>query len=523
MLKKIKILLFSSVAGGAIIIATFSVLSRLIGLLRDRLLTGTFGAGQILDAYYAAFRLPDLVFNTLVLGALSSAFIPVFLSIWHKDKEEAWKVANSILNILLVLIFVFVIILFVAAPTLVNLFVHGFSPETRALTTNLTRIMLFSILFFTISNVAGSILNSFRRFLAFSLSAIMYNLGIIFGIVIFTPRLGPIGLAWGVLLGAVLHFLIQVPALLKVGYRWRPGFNYREPNVKKIGLLMLPRSFGLAISQLNETVTTFIASGLVVGTVSIYNLAFNLISFPINIFGTSLATSVFPVFSQAIINNDHELFVYHFSKTVRRVLYFIIPTTIIFILLRVQIVRLIFGTGRFNWENTILTAQTLGFFSLSLFAQSLIPVFARSFYARHDTRTPVKTAVIGFILNIILCFILGPIMGPAGLALALSISSTINLIMLFIILKERMGGLDQKNIFRSFLKIIIMSLAMAVFIQLFKNIMGGLVNMQTFLGVFLQSLIAGLVGVAIYFILSLLFKCQEVETVKRIFARVFNK
>jgi putative peptidoglycan lipid II flippase len=523
MLKKIKYLLFGSVGGGAIIIATFSIISRLIGLLRDRLLTGAFGAGQILDAYYAAFRLPDLVFNTLVLGALSSAFIPVFLSIWHKNKEEAWKTANSVLNILLVLIFIFVIILFIAAPTLVNIFVHGFSVETRALTTSLTRIMLFSILFFTVSNVAGSILNSFRRFLAFSLSAIMYNLGIIFGIVFLSPRLGPIGLAWGVLVGAALHLLIQLPALLQAGYRWRPNFNYREPNVKKIGLLMLPRSFGLAISQLNETATTFIASGLMVGTVSVYNLAFNLISFPINIFGTSLATSVFPVFSQALINNDHELFIYHFSKTVRRVLYFIIPTTIIFILLRVQIVRLVFGTGRFNWQNTILTAQTLGFFSLSLFAQSLIPVFARSFYARHDTRTPVKTAVIGFILNIILCFILGPIMGSSGLALALSISSTINLLMLFVILKKRTGGLDQKNIFKSFLKIIAMSLIMAVFIQIFKNIIGSMVNMQTFLGVFLQSLIAVLGGIIIYFVLSLLFKCQEVELFKRFFVKVFNR
>ena len=523
MFKKIKTLLFGSVAGGAIIIAVFSILSRLLGLLRDRLLSSTFGAGQTLDAYYAAFRLPDLIFNTLVLGALSSAFIPIFLSVWHKDKKEAWQAANSILNILLVAITVLVIILFIFAPQLVNIFVHGFSPEGRALTTQLTRIMLFSTLFFTVSNVIGSVLNSFRRFLAFSAAAVMYNLGIIFGIVFLSPKFGPIGLAWGVLLGAALHLLIQIPAVVKIGFRWQPNFNWRQSAVRRIGFLMLPRSFGLAISQLNETITTFIASGLAVGTVSIYNLAFNLISFPINIFGTSLATSVFPVFSQALINNDKNLFLHHFSKTVRRILYLIVPTMVVVILLRAQIVRLILGAGKFSWTNTVLTANTLGFFSLSLLAQSLIPVFARSFYAKHDTKTPVKTAAVGLILNIILSLILGRLMGPSGLALALAISSTVNLILLYFILHKDLGHLDQKNIFMSLLKIVGLSLVMALVIQVVKTFVGSGVNMQRFTGVLIQLVVAGLAGAMVYFILSLIFKAREVEFVKRYLHRFFHR
>jgi len=523
MFKRIKTLLFGSVAGGAIIIAVFSVLSRLLGLLRDRLLTSTFGAGQILDAYYAAFRLPDFIFNTLVLGALSSAFIPIFLSAWHKNKDEAWRVANSILNLLFSAIFILVIILFIFAPQLVNLVVHGFSPAGRALTTQLTRIMLFSTLFFTISNVIGSTLNSFRRFLASSLAAIMYNLGIIFGILFLTKWFGPTGLAWGVLLGAALHTLVQLPSLLKLGFRWRPNFDWRQPEVKKIGLLMLPRSFGSAVSQLNETVTTFIASGLAVGTVSVYNLAFNLISFPINIFGVSFANAVFPVFSQTLINDDKESFTHHFSKTVRRILYLIVPTTVIFILLRAQIVRLIFGAGKFNWENTILTANTLGFFSLSLFAQSLIPVFAFSFYAKHNTKTPVKTAVASFILNIILCFILGPLMGPSGLALAFSISSVVNLACLFFILKKNVGNLNQKDIFLSLIKIVLMSLAMAVVVQLVKNLAGKAVNMQYFTGVLAQFLLASLSGALTYLILSFIFDASEVELVKKYLHRLFHR
>ncbi|MCX6741250.1 MAG: murein biosynthesis integral membrane protein MurJ, partial [Candidatus Parcubacteria bacterium] len=438
-------------------------------------------------------------------------------------KEEAWQVANSILNILLVAITVLVVILFIFAPQLVNIFVHGFSAEGRALTTQLTRIMLFSTLFFTLSNVAGSVLNSFRRFLAFSAAAVMYNLGIIFGILFFAKWFGPTGLAWGVLLGAALHFLIQVPALMRTGWRWRPNFQWRQSTVRRIGLLMLPRSFGLAISQLNETVTTFIASGLAVGTVSIYNLAFNLISFPINVFGTSLATSVFPVFSQALINNDKDLFLHHFSKTVRRILYLIVPTMVVVILLRTQIVRIILGAGKFNWENTILTANTLGFFSLSLFAQSLIPVFARSFYAKHDTKTPVKTAVVGLALNIVLSLILGRLMGPSGLALALAISSTVNLILLYFILHKSLGHLDQKNIFLSLLKIVGLSLVMALVIQVVKTFVGGGVNMQRFTGVLIQFVVAGLAGAIAYFILSLIFKAQEVEFVKRYLRRFFRR
>jgi putative peptidoglycan lipid II flippase len=418
---------------------------------------------------------------------------------------------------------ILVIVLFIFAPQLVNIFVHGFSAEGRTLTTQLTRIMLFSTLFFTLSNVASSILNSFRRFLAFSAAAVMYNLGIIFGILFLTKWFGPMGLAWGVLLGAALHFLIQVPALMKSGFRWQPSFNWRQPSVRRIGLLMLPRSFGLAISQLNEAVTTFIASGLAVGTISIYNLAFNLISFPINIFGTSLATSVFPVFSQAMINNDKNLFLHHFSKTVRRILYLIVPTMVVVILLRAQIVRIILGAGKFSWEDTILTANTLGFFSLSLFAQSLIPVFARSFYAKHDTKTPVKTAVVGLIINIILSLILGRLMGPSGLALALAISSTINLMLLYFILHKHLGHLDQKNIFLSLLKIIGLSLVMALVIQVIKNFLGMNVNMQKFGGVLVQSVLAGLIGAIVYFILSIIFKAQEVELVKRYLRKFFHR
>jgi len=348
-----------SVAGGAIIIALFSILSRLLGLFRDRLLSSTFGAGQTLDAYYAAFRLPDLIFNTLILGALSSAFIPIFLKYWNKDKDEAWRITNSVFNILFFLVLILALVAFIFAPLVVKYLVPGFEVETQSLTISLT----IGVLFFTCSNIASSVLNSFRKFLAYSLAPLMYNLGIIFGILFLVPKtsLGLNGLAWGVVLGAAGHFLIQLPSLLKVGYRWRPIIK-SHPAIKRIITLMLPRCFGLAVSQLNFVVTTLIASTITIGAVAIYSLAFNLFNVPVGVFGISLAISIFPVLSKSFAIGDKKVFVSQLSKTICRILYLIIPITAIYFSLRTQIVRLILGAGVFSWRDTVLTANALGFF-----------------------------------------------------------------------------------------------------------------------------------------------------------------
>lgn len=506
----------NTVAGGAIIIALFSIFSRLLGLLRDRILSSSFGAGQVLDAYYAAFRLPDLVFNTLILGAFSSAFIPVFLKYFSQDKKEAWQITNSILNVLFLIILFLAVLSFIIAPTMIEIMVSGFTESAKILTVSLTRIMLISILFFTLSNVAGSVLNSFRRFLAYSLAPVMYNLGIIFGILFLTKTsLGLKGLAWGVVLGSILHFLVQIPSLLKIGYQWKPAFNLVHPALKRIMKLMMPRCFALAINQFNFIVVTLIASTITIGAVAIYNLAFNLISFPVGIFGVSLAISIFPSLSQNFVDGEHRVFGRQFSKTIRQILYLIIPFTVLFIALRAQIVRLILGAGIFSWRDTILTAQTLGWFSLSLFAQSLIPIFARAFYAVQDTKTPVKIALLSFFVNIIGCVILGSLMGIAGLAAAFSLACLVNFVLLYLVFHKKVINLQNKEIGWAALKIIGISLLMAVAVQIIKYQTASLVNMQTFIGVFTQAGLAFIGGGLFYFILSLLFRFSEVDFIRK--------
>jgi len=509
-----------TIAGGAMIIALFSILSRLLGLFRDRLLSSTFGAGQTLDAYYAAFRLPDLIFNTLILGALSSAFIPIFLKYWNRNKEEAWRITNSVFNILFLIVLVLGLIAFVFAPSVVKYLVPGFDLGTQSLTISFTRIMLIGILFFTCSNIASSVLNSFRRFLAYSLAPLMYNLGIIFGIVFLVPKtsLGLNGLAWGVVLGAAGHFLIQVPALLKTGYRWQPIIKSHKA-IKRIITLMLPRCFGLAVSQLNFVVTTLIASTITIGAVAIYSLSFNLFNVPVGIFGISLAISIFPVLSKSFADGDKKVFVSQLSKTICRILYLIIPITAIYLALRTQIVRLILGAGVFSWRDTVLTANALGFFSISLLAQSLIPLFSKAFYATHNTLTPVKIAVVSFIVNIIGCLVLGYLMGISGLALAFSLASFVNLILLYYFFHKKALPLPNKDMGGSFLRAMGLSLIMLMVIQLSKGLVGSLVNMQTFIGVSIQTITAVMAGLLFYFVVSLLLHFPEVEILKQFFKR----
>ncbi|MFA6271991.1 MAG: murein biosynthesis integral membrane protein MurJ [Patescibacteria group bacterium] len=519
----------ATITGGAIIIGLAQVVSRILGLLRERILASTFGAGETLDIYYAAFKIPDFVFNIIVLGALSSAFIPVFIEYWNKDKEqknvnyESYRIANSLLNIITLILLVAGAFVFLFTDQLVTLIAYGFDAEKRKTTAELVRVMYISVLFFGASNIVSGVLHSFRRFVAYSLAPIMYNLGIIFGIYVFVPKYGIMGLAYGVILGAFLHLVIQLPSVYRSGYKYSLAMSLSLPGVRKIGGLMLPRAFGLGVTQLNQAVTTTIASTLVVGSVAVFNLANNLQYFPISVFGVSLALSAFPVFSQAFIENDTSKFVLHFSQTFRRILFIVIPISIVILLLRAQIVRLVLGSGNFDWEDTILTAQTLGFFSISLFAQSLIPMLARSFYAFQNTKTPVIISVISMVINIVGSILLVQPMGVLGLALAFSIASFVNMILLLTALRTRLGDLDDQRIINSTLKIILLSLLMGLTIQALKYVIGPWVDMQTFFGVLIQTAGSTLGGGLVYVLLAVKLNFDEVDIIKKFLQKAKNQ
>jgi putative peptidoglycan lipid II flippase len=504
----------NSVTGGAFLIAFFSFLSKLFGLLRERMIAHNFGAGELSDIYYASFRLPDLIFNTLVLGALTSAFIPVFQKAWLKDKKDGLVLANSVLNFFLLFIGVLVVIAFIFTPQIMPYLTPGFNQGQLGQASALTRVMLLAIIFFVASNVIGGILNSWKKFFSFSLAASFYNIGIIVGIVFFYPKVGLVGLAWGVFLGAVMHLLVQLPEVVKNG--WRYSFNFRfDKNLRRVLKLMLPRTLGLAAGQVNLVAITMIASTLSVGSVAVFNLANNLQSLPISLFAVSLAVAVFPTFTQAVSQNDQQLFAVNFSISLRRILFLLIPISILIVILRAQIVRVILGTGAFDWENTYYTAQTLGFFALSIFAQGLIPLLARSFYAYEDTKTPMMISIFSITINVLLSWFLSKSMGVMGLALAFSISSILNMFLLYITLHFRIPDIDHAKILTSLNKIAVNALLAGFVAYAGLQILSEMVDMYTGWGIFIQGFGSGLLGLLAYLILGIVFKLEEVDIVKK--------
>lgn len=502
---------------GALIIASGFVVSKIVGLIARSLLLARFGAGDITDVYQAAFKLPDLIFNIIVLGALSAAFVPVFLQYWDRGsgQTEAWRLTNAMLTVLTVIVGSLALLGVLAAPVVVPWLAPGFGPEKQQQTIELTRIMLLATLFFSASNVVSGVLTALRRFLNYSLAPVLYNLGIIAGILLLYPLIGITGLAWGVVLGSFFHLAVQLPELTRAGFRSRFLFAIRDRGVRRVLKLMAPRTIGLAVTQIEQTVSLIIASTLAAGSVTVLAAANDLQSVPLNIFGVSMAVSVFPLFSQAFQEQNTAKFVEHFSRSIRRILLLIVPTTVLLLVLRAHIVRVIFGFGQFDWTATKLTAQALGLYSLSLFAQSLVPILARSFYAFQDTKTPVLIGLLTVPIDIGLAFFLSHLFGVLGIVLAFSISSVFTMLLLFAVLRIRLGDLDDRSIIRGVGWILLASLAMAAVIWLMLRFLVAGVDQHTRVGILLQGGVAGVTGLLVYVAVLYYFVPEEIGVVRR--------
>ena len=311
-----------------------------------------------------------------------------------------------------------------------------------------------------------------------------------------------------------MHLSLQVYSAYANGYKWKWYFNLKDQNAKLIGKLMIPRTLGLAINQLNLVIITILASLLPMGSVTIFNIANNLQAVPIGIIGIPFAIAVFPVLSAAAARNDIDEFVKNLSSTIKQILFLIVPCAIIFLLLRAQVVRVIYGSGKFDWNATISTADTLAFFALSMFAQALIPLVARAFYALANTKTPFIIGIISELTSIISALLLMKPYGVAGLALAFSIGSVLNLVILSVYLRNTLKKIDVEKIFSSFYRIIIAAIPMGLLIQYIKEPLAVIFNQDYFWGIFGQGVVAGLSGLAIYLILCYLLKVPELLQIK---------
>ncbi len=504
-----------NIGWAAVIVGFSSFISRFLGVFRDHILAGQFGAGDELDIYYAAFRVPDLIFNLLVLGALSAGFIPIFVNLLDKsegqagDNQAAWRFTNIVINFLLIILILLSIIGIVLAPQIIKAITPGFSAEKLSKTVELGRLMFLSPLLLGLSGVVGGVLQSFKRFFVYSLSPIFYNLGIIVGALFLVPHVGLIGLAWGVVIGALLHLLVQVPTLRHLGFRYRFILDWRDKYLRQIGRIMVPRTLGLAVSQLNLLAMAVLASKLASGSLAVFNLANNLQSFPVGIFGLSFAVAAFPTMS-ALVSEPEKLKV-SLTATIRQTLFLVIPSTVIILGLRAQIIRVILGSGRFDWQDTILTMRTLSYFGISIFAQSLNAILVRVFYAYKDSATPFWISLVSVMVNISLAWLLSEQLGVAGLALAFSVGSIVNFILLWIFLRAKAPVLDIRVIGSGALKMIIAAAISGLALMETKKIIAPLVNMRTFWGIFGQLCGAAAVAAIVYVAICSLLRCPETK------------
>lgn len=509
-----------SVTTAAIIVGAASLASRLVGVLRDRVLASTFGAGDVLDAYYAAFRVPDLLYNLVILGALSAAFIPVFTEyLEQRERGEAWRLAEKVLSIVGAVMAVLCIALAVFAPKIVPLMVPGFGPDKAALTVSLSRVMFLSTFFLALSAVMGGVLQATRRFIAFSLAPVFYNLGIIAGVVFLVPNFGPIGLAWGVVAGAALHLMVQSSVALRVGLERVPFPSFRHEGVRRILALMAPRTAGLAIVQINQVVILALASSLMAGSVAVLSLATNLQTVPVGIIAISFAVAAFPALARAAGAKDAAAFRVLFGDTARKIVFFMLPATALFLILRAPIVRLVLGDGQFNWNDTMRTANVFGLLSVSLLAQALLPLLARAFYALQDTWTPLWISLLTEGLNLALALSWREQYGILGLAAAFSLAACASLVLLWWRLRAKLGSLGTAAVWHSTVKTLAATLVFIALALPVRIWVGTLYPLRTFWQVALQAGAASLAGLAGFAVAAWLLKSEEFHEFKEAAAR----
>ncbi|MDP3994104.1 MAG: murein biosynthesis integral membrane protein MurJ [bacterium] len=496
----------------SIMIGAFSLLSKILGLGRILAFSNRLGLGQEFDIYVAAFRLPDLIFNLLILGTLSVAFIPVLVGYLNKNREEAEKFSSTIFNFTLLVMGVFGVLGFLLSGWFAKIIVPGFSADAQAATASLTRILMLSPVFFSLSSVLTAYLHSFKRFFIAAISPLFYNLSIIAGVIFLYPKFGLPGIAWSVVAGAFLHFLLQFPMGIRLGLKPLRFWDLSQQGVKKFAKLFLPRVFGLELGQISLLATSVLGSYLASGTLAVFYIAYDLETVPVGIFAVSFAIAAFPMLSEFFEKGDMSSFRTFFSRTAVQILFLIIPISVLTILLRAQIVRLIPGAlegTKFTFADTRLTAEALGFFAISLFAQSLVPLLARCFYAMRNTIIPVISGLVAGVINIGLAIILRPLASPYAFAIAFSIAAIAQMLILFIWLRRRLAEFDDEFLYVRTIKICISSIIMAMTAYLTLYLVAPLVNMVAYWGILVQTLSAVAVAAATYLGAGLLVKLPE--------------
>jgi len=515
----------TNILSAALVIMATIFLSAILGFIKMRLLSTYFGDSRPLDIYLAAFRLPDMIYQLLVMGTISSAFIPVFSSFLNKENEQsAFKIANTVMTFSMLVFLVITFMILVFTKQISNILAPGFSDSEIPLMVSLTRIMIAGQIFFILGNFLTGILQSFHRFLLPALAPVFYNVGIILGIVALTPLFGIYGPTYGVLIGTFLFFIVQLPFALKIGWRFQISFDYKNRGVREIGKLLVPRTLSLGVSQIEYTTDLMIASLFAPGHYTVFTFALFLISFPVRLIGASIGQASLPTLSAIYANENLAEFKNTINKSLQQIIYLILPASIILLVLRIPLVRLAFGSKSFSWEATILTGQVVAFLTIAIFAQSLTQLLVRAFYALHNTKTPFVVGIVSVLINVIgsVYFSLILKMGVVGLAVSTSISSLLNAFLLGKLLLDKLGRIEE-GVVISLGKKVFATGIMGFVLYLFMKVLDLFVfdTTKTVNLIFL-TIITLILGSFSYLIISRLLRIEEALNYWQILKRMGN-
>jgi putative peptidoglycan lipid II flippase len=490
-----------------IVIVAFGV-AKVISLGQVVLIANVFGLSAEWDAYVTANRLPEQIFNLLAGGVLAFAFIPVFSGLLAKgDPERAWRTAAHVINTVFVAALLISFIVFLAAPWLVaNVVAPGFDADQQAQTVVLMRILLVSTLIFSVSGIVVGILQSHKHFLMPALAPIMFDLGILFGVIFLIRPFGVYGIAYGAVLGALLHLGIQIPGLLHFRARWWPELGLRDPELRHIFRLMLPRMMDLLLLTFTTLFTTNIASRLGTGAVSALDWGWRLMQIPQTLIGSAMATVIFPTLAALSELGDETGKRDSMNGSIRFILIGSIPSAIALIFIGQPLISLL-ERGAFDASASALVYSTLRFFALGIIVHSVLEVVTRSFYADKDTLTPLWASLAGSIIYVILGLALTGSGDVSGLALANTLAYSVEVVILLFVLRRRWHGLGENALARTTFKALAASLVMALAIVFVDTVLVAL----GLVGGGLATTIEGLIGAVVFAVVAWLLKMDELQ------------
>jgi len=525
---------FRGVNEAALLLGGFTFLSQLLGLIRDRTLAHIVGVGPILDIYYAAFRIPDFLYISIASLASVTVLMPFLMDKINSEKnntEKAKAFMNNVFSAYMIFMITASIVIVIFMPLIVSYIAPGFNDTQMSLLITTSRIMLISPIFIGLSNLIGTITQLFRNFLVFSLSPIFYNVGILLGVIFLYPKFGVYGLGLGIILGAIMHFLIQVPVVIRHNFFPKFDFNINWREIFHVVKLSAPRTLALSCNSLAFIFLIAMASTLKQGSISLFTFAYNLQSVPVGIIGISYSVAAFPILVKSFSMKDMDNFIRQIMLAARQIIFWSLPVLTLLIVLRAQIVRVILGSNTFSWSDTRLTAASASLFVISLVSQGLVLLFVRGYYAAGNTKKPLFINVFSSMMVIVFAYFLiyifrhypyiltkleillrvkdvpGTIM--LALPLAYAMGSLLNFFLIWILFKKDFLHNNKINISSSFIESGISAVAMGLVTYIFLGIFSTVFDLDTGKGIFLQGFFSGILGITSGILILILFKNKE--------------